>query len=179
MNEPKIGWKRREGENAWTGVRGRIKFFTLRIVEPDEITDEQAELHDWRFLLVYHTENARQAHLEPMPLSAAKAHAERELDLWLAKAGLVEGEPFTPTRHAINSAQNIIDACVADGIRGLVTEYERERFAERIALYSVLSTLTELATITHAVGDEVNLADAIEKRREELYEVMKGLKELI
>jgi hypothetical protein len=180
MGEPKIGWRRLENENAWVGVRGRFKFFTLRVTHPTLLTDDEAELDNQPFLLTYHMDSARPENLKPMTLSEAQAHAEHELDNWLYKAGLIEGEPLTPTRHAVNSALSIVEACQADGLRGLVSEYERERFAERIALYTVLSTLTELATVKEQVeGGADPVLVVLEKRREQLYEVMKDLKELI
>jgi hypothetical protein len=180
MGESKIGWRRLENENAWVGVRGRFKFFTLRVTHPTLLTDDEAELDSQPFLLTYHMDSARPENLKPMTLSEAQAHAEHELDNWLYKAGLIEGEPLTPTRHAVNSALSIVEACQADGLRGLVSEYERERFAERIALYSTLSTLTELATIAQKAQDsEGHVADVLEQHREQLYEVMKSLKELI
>lgn len=181
MDEKKIAWRHLENENAWVGVRGRFKFFTLRINTHEfMVSDLEAERRDFPYLLTHHMDSARPEHLVEMSLSKAQAHAERELDEWLAKAALTEPEALTPTQHKINSALGIVEACIEDGIRGLVTEYERQRFAERIALYCVLSILTELAMVKQVAQDkEISVADAIERRREELYEIMIELKERV
>jgi hypothetical protein len=177
MSESKIGWRKLEGESAWVGVRGRIKFFTLRTSACDGL---EAESYTLPYTLVSHVESAKQETLKPMRLAEAQAHAERELDNWLAKAGLVEPEKPSPLQHAINSALSIVEACIEDGVKSLGSEYGRQQFAQRIALYCTLSTLTELATIAQKAQDsEGHVADVLERRRKVLYEVMTDLKEMI
>jgi hypothetical protein len=182
MSESKIGWKRVKGEYAWIGVRGRVTFFTLRFSpqHPDAWDNVDIEYADLPFKLIYHMDSRRAEDLIPMKLAEAQAHAERELDNWLAKAGLVEPEKPSPLQHAINSALGIVEACIEDGVRSLGSEYGRQQFAQRIALYCTLSTLTELATIAKKAQDsEGHVADVLERRREVLYEVMTDLKEMI
>jgi hypothetical protein len=182
MSEPKIGWRKLEGEHAWVGVRGRVKFFTLRLTarDPRAYDGVKIEYYELPYALTYHTVDGKQETLKLMRLADAQAHAERELDSWLVKAGLVEPEKPTPVQHALNSAMNIVDACREDGITSLSTDDGRVTLAARIALYSTVSTLTELAVIKGRTQDtEGHLAAEMEKSREELYEVMTDLKEII
>lgn len=182
MDEKKIAWKRVEGKYAWIGVRGRFTFFTLRFSpqHPDAWDNVDIEHAEVPFFLTYHADNGRQEKLKPMKLADAQAHAEAELDSWLAKAGLIE--PPTPTllQHEIDSAAGILKACWDDGIKGMSSDYDRERLAERIALYCVLAKLAEMATIRWKVENENEpVIPLMEARREQLYEVMIDLKERI
>lgn len=180
MNEKKIGWRRLNGENAWIGVRGRVKFFTLRTLDREIVSDEVIEGQQISYLLTYHADNGRPEQLTPMKLSEAQAHAERELENWLAKAGLAEDPQITPAQHAIASALSIVEACWEDGISMLTTDDARVTLATRIALYTALTTLTELAMIKEQIeGDADPVLVVLEKRREVLYEVMTSLKEII
>jgi hypothetical protein len=182
MNEKKISWRRLEGKYAWLGTRGRVTFFTLRFSpqHPDAWDNVGIEYADLPFKLIYHMDSRRVEDLTPMKLAEAQAHAERELDNWLAKAWLTEPEPPTPVQHALNSALDIVEACKEDGITSLTTPGVGQQMAARIALYATLRTLTELAVIKQRTQDtEGHLAAEMEKRREELYEVMTDLKEII
>lgn len=181
MNEKKIAWKRVEGEDVWIGVRGRVKFFTLRLqLHGDGWDNTKIEQYQLPFALTYHMDGAKSENLNRMTLAEAQRHAEIELDNWLAKAGLIEQEPLTPLTHAINSAVAIVEACMEDGLPGPASEYDRRRYGERIALYTTLTTLTELAVVQQRVKDDAEpFLVALEKRREVLYEVMTSLKDMI
>jgi len=180
MSEKKIAWRRLDGQNAWIGVRGRFRFFTLRVIDRNVLADESAEKLDLTFLLTYHMDNGRPETLNPMKLHEAQEHAERELDEWLHKTGLEEDLQLTPTRHAIDSALGIVEACIEDGIKSLANEYGRQQFAQRIALYSTLVSLRELATIKEGIEkDATPSLLVLKERREQLYEIMTDLKEMI
>lgn len=182
MSDTKIGWRRLDGENAWVGVRGRVKFFTLRIDTHNWLMGKEVEdeSNTFVFTLTYHMDGGRSEGLVKMTLSEAKVHAEKELDEWLAKAGLVKPEPPTLTQRAIASALDIVEACRKDGITSLATDDGRVTLARCIALYTTLSTLTEIAVIKEGIeATNEPVLVLLERRREELYEVMADLKELI
>lgn len=183
MSDPKIGWRKLDGENAWVGVRGRVKFFTLRLKAKDPKAYEGmgVETYELPYALTYHTVDSKQENLNLMRLAEAQAHAERELDNWLAKAGLIDVEPPTPANKAVESAQAIVNACVEDGVTSLVNTDHQDRLATRIAFYVVASVMDELGQLKIKAlekGEEPTVR-MINDRREELTEVFSELAEIL
>lgn len=182
MTESKIGWRRLDGENAWVGVRGRVRLFTLRLNTRDTEWDNiQAETYELPYMLTQHMDNGKEERLVPMKLSEAQRHAERELDNWLAKAGFVEPEPPTLVDQAVQSAMAIVDACVNDGIKSIMDSASQERMATRIAFYVLASSMDELGKLRQKAieTDSSSATLLLSDRRAELAEVFAELGEML
>lgn len=183
MDEKKIAWKRVEGKYAWIGVRGRFTFFTLRFSpqEPDAWENVSIEHADVPFVLTYHADNGRQEKLNPMHLAEAQAHAERELDEWLAKTYLIDLEPPTPANQAVESARAIVEACVNDGVKSIMDPDDQDRLATRIAFYAMASVMGELGKLhQQAIDEGLNpVAALLTDRRAELAETFRDLGEIL